>query len=204
MGGGLISRFPLGLGAVTSPTSFRPPRGKSRPNLTARLETNSLKITKWARVATCSWRAQTWRRLNNHTSTGSAKLQGLPASPRCSPENALCSEQHCRARAHTQMHTRNSCETSGGLPCGGGNEPGPPLRRKDTSFAWPPPRTGGNPVTSPEATAVTAPCGKGEGAPQPRPLYTSLPKSPSCTLTFLGGGCMMLKGHQSSPDGGVS
>lgn len=30
------------------------------------------------------------------------------------------------------------------------------------------------------------------------------PKPPSSTLTFLGGGCMMLKGHQSSPDGGVS
>lgn len=52
-------------------------------------------------------------------------------------------------------------------------------------------------------------CGKGEGAqrsPQLRSLDASpkAPKPPFCTLTFLGGGCMMLKGHQSSPDRGVS
>lgn len=43
--------------------------------------------------------------------------------------------------------------------------------------------------------------------PQPRSLYASPPKTsktPSCILTFLGGGCMMLKGHQSSSHGGVS
>lgn len=191
---------------MTSPTSFRPPRGKSRPNLTARLETNSLKIIKWARVATSCWRAQTWRRLNNHTSTGSAKLQGLPASPRCSPENALCSEQHCHARAHTQMHTRNSCEMSRGLPCCGGDEPGPPLRRKDTSFAWPSPGAGGNSVTSPRRRRSRPLAERGRGRPSRVPCThpSQTPKPPNCTLTFLGGGCMMLKGHQSSPDGGVS
>ena len=43
--------------------------------------------------------------------------------------------------------------------------------------------------------------------PQPRSLYASPPKTsktPSCILTFLGGGCMMLKGHQSSSHGSVS
>ena len=155
-------------------------------------------------MATCSWRAQTWRRLNNHTSMGSAKLQGLPASPWCSPENALCSDQHWHVPTHTQMHTGNSCERSGGLPCGGGDEPGPPLHGKETSFAWPPPVRGGNPVTSPRRRWSGPLAERGRGAPQPRPLYTSLPKPPSCTLTFLGGSCMMLKGHQSSPDGGVS
>lgn len=70
------------------------------------------------------------------------------------------------------------------------------------------PGAGGNSVMSQEARAVTAPCGKGKGegaqrSPRPRSLYTPPPPKPPKTpasgaLTFLGGGCMMLKGHQSS------
>lgn len=186
---------------MTSPTSFRPPRGKGRPNLNATLETNSLKMIKWARVATSSRRAQTWRRLNNHTSTGSEKLQGLPASPRCSPENALCSEQHCHARAHIQMHTRNSCEMYEGLPCGERDEPRQHLHRKDTSSAWPPTEASGNSVTSPRRRRSRPLAERGRGRPSRVPCThpSQTAKPPNCTLTFLGGGCMMLKGHQSSP-----
>lgn len=37
----------------------------------------------------------------------------------------------------------------------------------------------------------------------PAPIPSQPSKTPSCILTFLGGGCMMLKGHQSSSGGGV-
>ena len=60
------------------------------------------------------------------------------------------------------------------------------------------------PGDKPEATAVTAPCGKGEGGAPAASLVHIPSKTPSCTLTFLGSSCMMLKAHQSSPDGGVS
>lgn len=79
----------------------------------------------------------------------------------------------------------------------------PPSVGKTPHTLEPLPGAGGNSVTSQEARAVTAPCGKGEGAqrsPQPRSLYAPPPpRSPkppaSGALTFLGGGCMMLKGH---------
>lgn len=49
----------------------------------------------------------------SHKHKALQSCRGSPASPWCSPENALCSEQHCHARAHIQMNTRNSSEMSG-------------------------------------------------------------------------------------------
>lgn len=75
----------------------------------------------------------------------SHKLKGLqscrdsPSSPRCSPENALCSEQYCHARAYTQMHTRNSCEMSGVPGVKGTNPSSPSIGKAPHTHASPPP-----------------------------------------------------------------
>lgn len=81
-----------------------PPRGKSRPNLKARLKTNSPQICEWARMATSGWRAQTWCRLNNHTSTRLCKAAGAPP-----PSFSAAPRMHFAAnttamRAHTHIH----------------------------------------------------------------------------------------------------
>lgn len=113
---------------------------------------------------------------------GSANLQGLPppASPPCSPENALCTGQHCHAARHTYACPKNSSECLGGRGCPpqcSGQAPAAPRSERHLTRD-PLPGAGGNSVTSQEARAVTAPCGKGEGAqrsPQPRSLYAPPP-----------------------------
>lgn len=165
--------FPLGWRVVTISTSFRPPRGKSRPNLTARLETNSLQICKGARVATSSWRAQTWCRLNNHTQAqGSTKLRGLAHHSSVQPRECTLQqgELPC-ARAH--KCTPETLVKCLGVSCAV-EGPSPAAR------LWERHLTGASPAWSwrqlrdkPETTVVTAPCGKGEEA-QRSPQQCSL------------------------------
>lgn len=176
----LISRFPLGWGRWLFQLLFGPPRGKSRPNLKARLETNSLQICKWARVATSGWRAQTWCRLNNHTAQGSAKLQGLPRLPSVQPRE--CTLQRVAlpcARTHTNAHpkllgvSRAVEETNPGRPSVG--------------KAPHPPRTGSNSVTSQrlQRSRPVAERGRGRSGRPSRvpwthpPKLQSLPSAPS-------------------------
>ena len=80
--------------------------------------------------------------------------KGSPTSPRCSPgESTLQRVALPCALAHTHTHTHTHARTletlvkclglGGGLLCGGGDEPRPPLRREGTKHARPPPGTGG-------------------------------------------------------------
>lgn len=183
--------------AVPIPTSFPQPRGKSRPNLTLGLKQIPCTFANGeggVGVATTDWRAPTWCRLNNHTQ-GSANLQPppppttTPAAPRCRPENALGSGQHCHAGAHAQTHTRNS-----------GNVLGSPAQQRRRASAAPPPGAGGNSVTNQKPLARR---GRGRSRRPDRVRgkhpHQAPKHHPGCVLTFLGGGCMMLKGHQSSP-----
>lgn len=168
-------------------------------------------------VSTSDRRARTWRRLNNPSRTRICKSAGAPppllrAALRMhfalgSTAMQTDTHMHARKKKKKKKLQRMSRGQGGVLPST--EKHWPPLRQKDTPVHATPCLERAATLTSQEARVVTAPCGKGEGAqrsPQPRSLYAPPPPPPpnlqsppaSCALTFLGGGCMMLKGHQSS------
>lgn len=121
----------------------------------------------------------------SHTHKALKICRGSPASPPCSPENALCTGQHCHADRHTHARPKNSREPLERREVSSlvqGISTGRPSVGRTPQARETLPGAGGNSVTSQEARAVTAPCGKGEGmqrSPQPRSLYAPPPpKSP--------------------------
>nr|XP_035120053.1 uncharacterized protein LOC118145596 isoform X2 [Callithrix jacchus] len=139
----------------------------------------------------------------SYTHKALQSCRGVPASPTVQPQECTL-QRTALPSAHTQTHTRNSCEMSRGLQRRGGTSPHRPSVGKDLTrrpSAWSRRQVG----DKPKARAVTAPCGRARGrsgrpcrVPHTHPPPRT-PKPPSCALTFLGGGCMMLKGHQPSP-----
>lgn len=192
---------------MTVPTSFPQPRRKNRPNLGARLETPGKCANGWGvdKQLEGSNLAQTKQ---IHTHKALQIFRGSAASPPCSPKNALCTGQHCHADRHTYACPKTSSECLGGrgvLPSVV-DKHWQPLCRKGNSHTRPPARSRRQLSDEPRGESGHGPLREGGGGAAVAPaaffVRTTTPqtsKAPaSGALTFLGGGCMMLKGHQSS------
>lgn len=146
------------------------------------METNSPQICKWTRVATSGSRAQTWCRLNNHTSsTRLCKAAGAPSPPLGAAPRMHFAASSTAMRAHTYK-----CAPETLVRCLGvyraveGTNPGRPLVRKAPHRSG----TGSNSVTRQrlQRSRPVAERGRGRSGRPSHVPWTHPPQSPKASL----------------------